>query len=46
MLSARLRLLAGFIGRTEVADCAQCALRWLADAGGVSQAICLVRPIG
>jgi PAS domain S-box-containing protein len=46
MLAARLRLLAGFIGRTEVADCAQYALRWLADAGGVSQAICLARPIG
>src|SRR6266851_2663576 len=45
-LAARLRLLEGFVGRTEVADCAQYALQWLGDAAGVSQAICLVKPIG
>src|ERR1700676_2198333 len=45
-LAARLRLLEGLVGRTPVADCAQYALRWLGDAAGVSQAICLVKPVG
>ena len=44
-LAARLRLLEGFVGRTDVADCAQYALQWLGDAAGVSQAICLVTSI-
>src|SRR5262245_2700605 len=45
-LEARVRLLEGFVGRTEIADCAHHALQWLADVFGVSQAICLVRPVG
>jgi signal transduction histidine kinase len=45
-LGARLRLLEGFIGRTEVADCAQYALQWLGDQLGVSQSICMVKPAG
>ncbi len=43
-LTARLRLVEGFIGRTEVADCAQFALDWFAEALGVSQSICLLKP--
>src|SRR5437773_4290996 len=42
-LAARQRLLEAFISRTEIADCAQHALRWLADALGVPQSICLVK---
>ena len=45
-LAARVRLLEGFVGRTEVADCAQFALQWIGETIGVSQAICLVRPAG
>jgi len=45
-LGARLRLLEGFIGRTEVADCAQYALQWLGEQLGVSQSICMVKPAG
>ena len=36
----------GFVGRTELADCAQLALQWLGEVLGVSQSICLVRPVG
>src|SRR5579871_4553391 len=45
-LGARIRLLEGFVSRTEVADCAQFALQWIGAAIGVSQSICLVRPVG
>ena len=45
-LAARVRLLEGFVGRTEVADCAQFALQWIGETIGVSQSICLVRPAG
>ena len=45
-LVARLRLLEGFVGRTEVADCARCALQWLGEVVGVSRSICLLKPIG
>ena len=45
-LTARLRLLEGFVGRTEVADCAHYALQWLSEVLGVAQSICLLRPIG
>src|SRR4051812_37607350 len=45
-LMARLRLLEGFLSRTEVADCARHALQWLADAQGVKRALCLIRPSG
>jgi len=45
-LDARLRLLEGFISSTEVADCAQYGLQWLADVRGVTQSLCLVRAAG
>ena len=45
-LGARIRLLEGFVSRTEVADCAQFALQWIGESLGVSQSICLVRPAG
>jgi len=45
-LAARVRLLEGFVSRTEVADCAQFALQWIGETIGVSQSICLVRPSG
>jgi PAS domain S-box-containing protein len=45
-LAVRLRLLEGFLSRTEVADCAQWALQWLADMHGVKRSLCLVRPPG
>ena len=44
LLVARLRLLEGFVGRSELADCAQLALQWLGEVLGISQSICLVRP--
>jgi len=45
-LAARVRLLEGFVGRTEVGDCTQFALQWMGESLGVSQSICLVRPTG
>jgi PAS domain S-box-containing protein len=45
-LEARLRLLEGFISRTDLADCAQHALQWLGEALQVPQSLCLVRPAG
>jgi signal transduction histidine kinase/PAS domain-containing protein len=45
-LAQRLRLLEGFVSRTDIADCAQHALQWLADASGLPQSACLVRPKG
>jgi signal transduction histidine kinase len=45
-LSARVRLLEGFISRTHMGDCAQHALQWLAEAGHVARAICLVTQPG
>jgi len=44
LLSARVRLLEGFVGRSELADCAHLALQWLGEVLGISQSICLVRP--
>src|SRR5258705_7050182 len=41
--AACVRLLEGLVGRTEMADCAQHALRWLGDALDVSQSLCLVK---
>jgi len=43
---ARLRLLEGFLSRTEIVDCAQHALQWLGEVLGISQSICMVRPSG
>src|SRR5687768_15936778 len=42
----RLRLLEGFLSRTEFADCAHHALKWLGEVLRVPQSICLVRPKG
>jgi PAS domain S-box-containing protein len=44
LVAARLRLLEGFVGRAELADCAQLALQWLGEVLGIPQSICLVRP--
>src|SRR5437762_2785411 len=38
--------LEGFLGRTEVSDCAKYALQWLAETAGVTASICVVRPVG
>ena len=35
-LAARLRLLEGFVARTDVADCAQWALQWLSEVLGIT----------
>src|SRR5262245_22339978 len=43
---ARVRLLEGFLGRREIADCAQFALQWLGDVLDVSRSICLLKPAG
>ncbi|HMD34968.1 MAG TPA: histidine kinase dimerization/phospho-acceptor domain-containing protein, partial [Vicinamibacterales bacterium] len=45
-LTARIRLLEGFVGRTDIADCAQHALQWLHDSLRRSRSICIVRPAG
>src|SRR5262245_25959318 len=45
-LASRVRLLEGFVGRAETADCAQNALQWLGDVAGITQSICIVRPAG
>ena len=45
-LGARVRLLEGFVSRTEIADCAQVALQWLGDVLNLTKSICLVRPAG
>jgi signal transduction histidine kinase/PAS domain-containing protein len=42
-LAARLKLLEGFISRSDLTDCARFALQWVGDVYGVSQSICLVR---
>ena len=43
-MTARLRLLEGFLVRTEVADAAQYGLQWLGEALGVRQSLCLIKP--
>jgi len=45
-LDSRLRLLEGFLGHTDLADCAQYALQWLADALHITPSLCLVKPAG
>jgi PAS domain S-box-containing protein len=45
-LASRVRLLEGFVSRTELSDCAQHALQWLHDVLGVAESICVVRPLG
>jgi PAS domain S-box-containing protein len=44
--AARVRLLEGFVQRTDVNDCAHYALQWLHEVLGISQSICLLRPHG
>ena len=39
--SAKVDLLEGFLSRSEVADCAEFALEWLADTLNITQSICL-----
>src|ERR1700741_3973111 len=39
LLAARVRLLEGFIGRSEIADCAQIGLQWLGEVLGIRQSI-------
>src|SRR6185436_2081095 len=46
LLVARVRLLEGFVGRSEIADIAQLALQWLGETVGIRQSICLIRPDG
>src|SRR3982750_2836272 len=43
-LAARVRLLEGFVARSELADTASVALQWLGEVVGISHSICLVRP--
>src|SRR5262245_65917013 len=43
-LAGRVRLLEGFVGRAEIADCSQIALQWLRDVAGIKQSICMIRP--
>jgi len=45
-LASRLRLLEGFVARTELTDCGNYALQWLGEALRVAQSICLVKPRG
>jgi signal transduction histidine kinase/PAS domain-containing protein len=45
-LAARLHLLEGFLGITELTECAQHALQWLADHVEVRQSLCLARTNG
>ena len=40
LLAARLRLLEGFVGRADIADCAQLALQWLDDVLGLAPSLC------
>ncbi len=44
LLAARVRLLEGLVGRSELSDCAHLALQWLGEVLGIAQSICLVRP--
>src|SRR5438132_2221552 len=40
--TARIDLLEGFLSRSELSDCTEFALDWLARALGITQSICLV----
>src|SRR5262245_44669828 len=42
-LAARVRLLEGFVSRTDLADCATFALQWAGETLGVKPCICLVK---
>ncbi|MGE3958243.1 MAG: ATP-binding protein [Vicinamibacterales bacterium] len=43
-VEARLRLLEGFLGRTDLSECAHHALEWLADVLQVRRSLCLICP--
>src|SRR5688572_23276838 len=43
-MAARMRLLEGFLSRTEIADAAQYALQWLGEVLGARQSLCLIKP--
>src|SRR3954471_10360836 len=45
-LESRLELLEGFLSHTDLADCSQHALQWLANVLHLTQSLCLVRPPG
>src|SRR5262245_34755560 len=45
-LTARLRLLEGFVSRTDLNESAQLGLFWLRDVLGLVPSLCLVRPLG
>jgi PAS domain S-box-containing protein len=45
-LESRLDLLEGFLSHTDLADCSQHALQWLAEVLHIGQSLCLVRPAG
>ena len=44
--TARLELLEGFLSRSEIADCTEYALDWLAETLNITQSICLARREG
>jgi signal transduction histidine kinase len=44
--TARLELLEGFLNRSDVADCTEFALQWVAESAAVAQSICLARREG
>jgi PAS domain S-box-containing protein len=41
--AVRLRLLEGFLGITDIGECARLSLQWLSQVLGITQSICLVR---
>src|SRR5262245_42604897 len=41
--AARMRLLEGFLSRTETADVVQYALQWFSQTLNISKALCLIR---
>ena len=45
-MTARLRLVEGFLSRSEIADAAQHGLLWLGEVLGVRQSVCLIKPSG
>lgn len=46
LLAARVRLLEAFVSRSDITDCTQYALQWLAEILGLAPSLCLLRPDG
>jgi len=46
LLAAKVRLLEAFVSRSDITDCTQYALQWLAEVLGLSPSLCLLRPEG